>query len=355
MSRTSRMWIFGVVLVAALAVGCWWVATRDPRGDRTALPAGASDTSAAQPKVEAASAASLPDGAATAQAAAEPAAAEASATPPRDSAARSASTQTHGFRATPEQRMADLAAYLAAENLVELRNAWQARAAQGDADAARSLQQMYDECTGVLFGQNALPRADRSNVNGWPGWQPPDAPARIAALEIGWQRCRGILPELEYKEALRAISRLNREALELANELRHPESYLGLPRDRADWHAWARPRMVALLVDGHADAAFAIGNSMAGIVARHSEIAWTLAACELGYPCSATTPSMRNWCVDFGQHCEGTSLIDYFRAQSTPRDWRRAQAERDEILRLLRAGDHEALMLPPGQIRGGGG
>ena len=32
-----------------------------------------------------------------------------------------------------------------------------------------------------------------------------------------------------------------------------------------------------------------------------------------------------------------------------------AAAERDEILRLLRAGDHAALMLPPGQVRGGGG
>lgn len=355
MSRATRMRFFGVLSAVALAVGCWWVATRDPRGDRTALPARTSDTSAGQPEVEAASAASLEDGAATAQVAGEPAAAEAAEIPPRDPTARPENSQTHGYRAPPEQRMADLAAYLAAENLVELRNAWQARAAQGDADAARSLQQMYDECMGVLIGQNGLLRANRGNANGWPGWQPPDAPARIAALEIGRLRCRGILPDLEYREALRVIARLFREAIDLAHELGHPDTYLGLPRDRAEWPAWGRTRMSALLADGHADAVFAIGNSMAGIVARHSEIAWTLAACELGYPCSTSPPFVRNWCVDFGQYCEGTSLIDYFRAQSTPRDWRRAQAERDEILRLLRAGDHEALMLPPGQIRGGGG
>lgn len=350
MSRATRMRFFGVLSAVALAVGCWWVATRDPRGDRTALPARTSDTSAGQPEVEAASAASLEDGAATSQAAAD-----AADTPPRDFTTRPTNTQTHGYRAPPEQRMADLAAFLAAENLVELRNAWQSRAAQGDADAARSLQQLYDECMGVLFGKNGLPRADRSNRNGWPGWQPPDAPARIAALEIGRQRCRGILPEPEYLAALRVISRLHREATDLANELGHPEISSDIPRDRADWPAWARPRLEALLADGHADAAFAIGNSMAGIVARHSEIAWTLAACELGYPCSTTTPFIRYWCVEFGQHCEGDGLVDYFRAQSTPRDWRRARAERDEILRLLRAGDHEALMLPPGQIRGGGG
>jgi hypothetical protein len=355
MSRAARLRIAGAGLLALIAVGVWWIRVPDSPGPVPTSAASAADRAEPMSQASATDPTVRPDNLdPTARDPNTDAAAQVEARVAATEATKSATT-THGYRATPEQRTADLAAYLAAENLVALRAAWQARAAQGDADAARSLQQMYDECMGVLFGQNGLPRADRHNANGWPGWLPPDAPARIAALEIGRQRCRGILLELKYEDALRAIARLHREAAALATELGHPDNYLGIPRDRADWPAWGRTRMAALLADGHADAAFAIANSMAGIVARHSEIAWTLAACELGYPCSSTTPFMRYWCVEFGQHCDGAGLIDYYRSGLSPRDWRRALAERNEILRLLRAGDHAALMLPPGQMRGGGG
>ena len=356
MSRAARLRIAGAGLLALIAAGVWWITAPDSPVPAPSTAASASDPAEPVSQMSGMDSSARADSAnptarevntqaATAQA--EPRAAATEATKP--------AATTHGYRATPEQRAADLTAYLAAENLVALRDAWQARAAKGDADAARSLKQLYDEGMGVLMVPNPLPQAQAQNAWGIAGWQPPDAPSRLAALEIGRQRCDGILPQLAYKDALRMIARLHREASELAAELGHPDSHLGLPRERADWPGWAHPRTAALLADGTPQAIYAIGTSIAGIAARHSELAWVLAACERGYPCSAPTPFLRYWCVEFGQHCDGAGLIDYFRDSATPREWRQALAERDEILRLLRAGDHAALMLPPGQVRGGGG
>lgn len=356
MSRAVRLRIAGAGLLALIAAGVWWIRAPDSPGPVPSTAARAADPAEPVSQMSGMDSSARADSAnptardVNTQAATTQAETRAAAT----EATKPAAT-THGYRATPEQRAADLAAYLAAENLVALRDAWQARAAKGDADAARSLQQLYDECMGVLFGQNHLPQAQAQDAWGIAGWLPPDAPSRLAALEIGRQRCDGILPRLAYKDALREIGRVFREASELAAELGHPDSHLGLPRERSDWPGWARPRTAALLADGSPDAIFAIGSSMAALAARHSELAWVLAACERGYPCSAPTPFLRYWCVEFGQHCDGAGIIDYYRSGVSPRDWRRALAERDEILRLLRAGDHAALMLPPGQVRGGGG
>lgn len=257
-----------------------------------------------------------------------------------------------GFRASVEQQREDLVDYLSAENLLALHAAWQARAAQGDADAAYRLQQVYEECSGVVMGRYNLEQELQRSTTAAPDVLPADAPARQAALAIAEARFRGLLPAVPYQEAVAEMYDRRNAAAALAHRLGHPISEDQAPFDRAELEAWARQRMRLLLAEGSPEAIFAVGNSLASTVARHDGGAWMLAACELGYPCQINTPFNHLACAAFGIDCEAAGPIDQLRPSMPPRDWRRAEVQRDEILRLLRAGDLEALFLPPGSMRG---
>ena len=263
-----------------------------------------------------------------------------------------------GFRATAEQRMADLLAYLSADNLLSLRDALRQRALRGDADAARRLIDIYDECTGVHWSTQDY--ASRGTLDGaLPGVVlDPSDPRRLAALAIGQQRCRGIIPTADPKAITIELGRSHRAMTTWARDLGYPGM---LPDDLSDWQLperrdeWARAAALALLADGKPESLMDIANSIAGNATRYSAEAWTLVACDLGFPCAVPDAFVRNWCVQYGAACDGVGRLDFFREMATPRRWRLAQAQRDEILEHLRLGRIEEMMRPVDDVDGGGG
>jgi hypothetical protein len=98
-----------------------------------------------------------------------------------------------------------------------------------------------------------------------------------------------------------------------------------------------------------------LADSLAGLGTPYSANAWLMVACDFGYPCSTQTPYMRDWCAQFGTQCGSAGRLEFAREQSTPRDWRQAQAQRDEILGHLRNGRTDALISPREDDEGGGG
>jgi hypothetical protein len=255
--------------------------------------------------------------------------------------------------------MADLLAFQSADNLLALRDALQLRAAAGDADAANRLADIYDECAGVQWAEQEFARSAQAIAGVWPGSSAESRdPRRLAELAIGQQRCRGLIPAGDPKSAriemLQAL--LTRQAL--ARELDYPGT---LPTDASGWQtpegpdAWARSAALALLADGTPEALLSLSDSIAGNATHYSGEAWLLAACDLGYPCNMPVAYTRVWCVQYGMGCDTPSRLEFTRQQSTPRQWRLAQVQRDEILAHLRNGRIDALMRPAEGGPGGGG
>lgn len=278
--------------------------------------------------------------------------------PQPDTSADPEHQRPRGFRATAEQRMADLLAYLSADNLLSLRDALRQRALRGDADAARRLLDIYDECMGVRWSTQDY--ASPGTLHGvLPGVVvDPADPRRLAALAIGQQRCRGIIPTGDPRAITIELGRTHRAMTTWARDLGYPGM---LPDDLSDWQLpgrrdeWARAAALALLADGKPESVLQIADSIAGLSTRYSAEAWTLAACELGYPCAVPDAYLRNWCVQYGAACDGVGRLDFLREMATPRRWRLAQAQRDEILEHLRHGRIEVMMRPVNDDDGGGG
>ncbi|HWS26134.1 MAG TPA: hypothetical protein VN259_06095, partial [Xanthomonadales bacterium] len=211
-SRLNPRWSIGLLILGmALSVGCWLLLCDPPTPPSSgvsltspvsALPVVAADSEAtgADPDDARFSAPTVP-------------ASDASAAAVRaDHAPMDASSPAapRGFRATPEQRMADLLAYQSADNLLALRDALRQRAAAGDADAANRLADIYDECAGVQWAQQEFARPSQTIAGVWPGSSPDSHdPRRFAELAIGQQRCRGLIPAGDSKtariELLRAL------------------------------------------------------------------------------------------------------------------------------------------------------
>lgn len=274
-----------------------------------------------------------------------------------DRPAAPADPRPRGFRATAEQRMADLLAYLSADNLLSLRDALQQRALRGDADAAHRLLDIYDECMGVHWTTQDYARLGTLS-GAWPGAvADPADPRRLAALAIGQQRCRGIIPTGDPKAITIELGRTHRAMTTWARDLGYPGM---LPADISDWQLpgrrdeWARAAALALLADGKPESLLAIADSIASYSTRYSAEAWTLVACDLGYPCAVPDAFVRNWCVQYGAACDGVGRLDFLREMATPRRWRLAQAQRDEILEHLRHGRIEEMMRPVDDDGGGG-
>ncbi len=264
-----------------------------------------------------------------------------------------------GFRATPEQRMADLLAFQSADNLLALRDALQPRAAAGDADAANRLADIYDECAGVQWAEQEFARPAPTMAGVWPGSSAdPRDPRRLAELAIGQQRCRGVIPAGDPKVARIEMLRALKTLQALARELGYPGI---LPTDMSAWQKpegpdeWARSAALALLADGTPEALLSLSDSIAGNATHYSGEAWFLAACDLGYPCNMPVAYTRVWCVQYGTGCDTSSRLEFTRQLSTPRQWRLAQVQRDEILAHMRNGRIDALMRPAEGGPGGGG
>lgn len=262
-----------------------------------------------------------------------------------------------GYRASAAQRADDMARLVAADDLAPLLAEFKRRAANGDADAAARMRDIYDECMGVDLYQgpsSTTPGVPRTIS--FPGSLPLEDPRRQAALQIGNARCAGVLPPGDRNARIRQLGQNVASSRRLAADLGHLPSRVRLQPfglDRALWAREQRPQALALLRDGSPEALFEL-TGFAGFATPYSEHSWTLAACAQGYPCEQS-PFLRNfWCVQFGTLCDVSSFPEYIRQSSSARDWRRYQAERDQILALLRAGNLGALLLPDPAIGGGG-
>lgn len=70
--------------------------------------------------------------------------------------------------------------------------------------------------------------------------------------------------------------------------------------------------------------------------------AWLLAACELGYDCSQTNPSLRHACVE-SRTCDGSTLADEIRRSGNPGDFAAAYAAAQDIAYNVRQGSWQGL------------
>ncbi len=254
--------------------------------------------------------------------------------------------------------MADLLAFLATENLLSLRDELQARANAGDADAAKRLSSIYDECAGVYMVTQALAQTPQPPSGTIPGGLDARDPHRLAALSIGQQRCRGIIPVADPRSITSALFQSIRAMNTLAGNLGYPGI---LPLDSPGWHEparlaeWSRGAAARLLNESTPESFLSLADSVAGLGTPYSASAWLLVACDFGYPCATQTPYMRDWCAQFGTQCGSAGRLEFAREQSTPRDWRQAQVQRAEILEHLRNGRVDALISPHEDDDGGGG
>jgi hypothetical protein len=78
---------------------------------------------------------------------------------------------------------------------------------------------------------------------------------------------------------------------------------------------------------------------------RHDALqssAWLLAACELGYDCSQTNPSLRHACVQSGT-CDGTTFVDQTRDSMNAAEFAKVYAAAQDIAYNVRVGNWDAL------------
>jgi hypothetical protein len=262
-----------------------------------------------------------------------------------------------GFRASEAQRQDDLARMVAAEDLAPLLEEFKRRAAQGDADAAARMRDIYDECMGVHMAQMESTRDPNANQ---PAFSlellSADAPLRQAALQIGSSRCGGIIPPGDNRARTIQLGRLHRDSVRLAADLGHPGARVraqGYEIDPTLRPQRQRHAALLLLQEGSPEALMDLSAYASDSTPFRSD-SWILAACELGYPC-ASVPGIRyNYCATYGSFCEVESLQEFTRQSVSARDWRLFQAERDQILALVQAGDLGALLLSDEAIGGGG-
>ncbi|MGE4071484.1 MAG: hypothetical protein AB7E72_09945 [Lysobacterales bacterium] len=262
-----------------------------------------------------------------------------------------------GYRASAAQRADDMARLVAAEDLAPLLAEFKRRAANGDADAAARMRDIYDECMGVHLAQgNQMPAPAFANAFSDVSQRPVNEPARQAALQIGSARCGAIIPSGGYKERTIQLGRMHRDSDRLAADLGNPAARVrmqGYELNRARRAQLERLEALLLLREGSAESLMELSNRAADTTPFQSE-SWMLAACELGYPC-ANIPGIRyNYCATHGSFCDIESLQEFTRQSASARQWRLYQAERDQILALLQAGDLGALLLSDEAIGGGG-
>ncbi|MGE4071485.1 MAG: hypothetical protein AB7E72_09950 [Lysobacterales bacterium] len=266
-----------------------------------------------------------------------------------------------GYRASAAQRADDMARLVAADDLAPLLAEFKRRAAKGDADAAARMRDIYDECLGVHMAQVEATRDLNAQQSAFVlDLLPANAPLRQAALQIGGSRCGGIIPPGDKDSRTRQLVRLQRESLRLAADLGHPGARVrvqaeapGYERDPRLRAQLRRREALLLLEEGTAEALMDLSAYASDRTPFRSE-SWILAACSQRYPCNEVATLRTLWCAELGMICGLTSWEDHIRQTSSAREWRLYQAERDQILALLQAGDLGALLLSDEAIGGGG-
>lgn len=355
MGHTRHHIFMLALLLATLIVAWWW--TQSGGRETAEVAVAEPDSDSADPAMQAANRELL-------STQAPETAPPASTTPsPATPAQRKADTlpldaPALGFRASPKQRAADLALLNAAPDLAPLLAEFQRRAALGDADAAARIRDIFDECFGT---HTALPvgmtPTTISTTGGFgPQPLPGNDPTRLAAVASAQARCAGVLPGSDHKARTTALFRAQRDSQGLAADLGHLVSRISARGWAHDPDLRAQQDLAAaraLLLEGTPEALFALAQ-FASDGTRFSTDAWMLAACDMGYPCADAAFLRMFWCAQFGTECATRGWTQLMQNQSSARTWRRTQAERDELLALLRAGNIDALLRPPTSAGGGG-
>ena len=346
MNRTRQRTLVLAILLGTLLAAWWW-----PSAEKRASADAGSLVDAATATPPSTPGAKAPGANSAARNRHEPARRQSEPTP--------LDAPALGFRASPDQRADDLAKLNSASDLAPLLAEFQRRAAQGDADAAARMRDIYEEC----YGTHAfLPRATDSLVT--PDWGyasmqmvPGSDPVRAAAIAHARGRCAGILPGNDSQARTLALLNAERISNRLAADLGHlvariraaqttwePDPVLRTQRDL--------PFTRALLREGTPEALMALFHlGLEGT--GYSPEAWALVACEQGYPCTNVPFTRVFGCGQFGTGCATQGWVDWLHDQLPARTWRRTQAQRDEILTLWRAGNVDALLQPPPAAGGG--
>jgi hypothetical protein len=220
-------------------------------------------------------------------------------------------------------------------------------AMNGDGRAAWLLSLVLVECKSVLLSADRRDRALRGSL----------AEPRLDDLKI--QRCEGFrsahpVDGLELPEEAK-LSKYWRELAIAAGDGRAVASraVISAATASADVDAATKANERARLMD---DLRVAVASKDPEAIATlanvffqpnvspdpQTGIAWLVAACELGYDCSQTNPSLRHACVE-NNTCDGTTLPDYFQRSATAAEFAEAYAAGQDIAYNVRAGNWEGL------------
>ncbi len=227
------------------------------------------------------------------------------------------------------------------------------RARAGDRKAARDWAEAVMECGATTYGAevNAKP-SHVSHLN----WSLVEQRFELRAELLGSlvDECRQLFPPADQEQAMLQWQSMVNEALELWAASGDPYGQLvDAHRERSwpppldEWRAEQAlaaahldPRNPQTLVD--LGEAFAEGS-------RFMSEAWTLAACDLGYDCSAGGALHRRMCLN-QMFCFEGSFEEVSLRLLSPRQWQIVQAQRRALLAMLQRGETAAIfdVPPPG-------
>ena len=254
--------------------------------------------------------------------------------------------QPAGFGPTralePAKPLTPLDRYIRSTNLLELVSQLRADADAGDADAARIIAKVYDEC--FLFAANYrildLNAISRSRKE-------PDRSIALAQRTTQLQRCDGFIAtgvikpdvvraaEAEATKLDDSIAKIQGLAERLSARRRDDSGPYEMSADEI-----ALASSIALSKD--VEAIVALSYIDMETYPAHG-YAWQLVACDLGRDCGPNGYVMRQQCLAFGQCVAGNYRELIRRKFLAPDQFDVAQAREQEILQAISRGDASRL------------
>ena len=318
-----------------LAMAAWW---RFDAAGPAAAP-GVAQAIAGAPEANAT--AGLPAPPESADAPAAPLAAQAVRAPAEPAAAAAAPTPAEAPESAPETSVPG-------RSLAELER----RARAGDAKAARDWADALMQCVQLVYSEAEAPPRYLNHLN----WAlVGDRRQRPLATGPLADECRQIFPNPDIEAARPLLQSMIAEALGLWAATGDPFGQLAASMQSLEWppsvehwqqqQAWASayldPANPQTLVD--LAQVFAFGSRY-----RYQE-AWLLAACDLGYDCSAGGALQMSLCSRSGV-CAAEAYEEELLQSLPPRRWQIIQSQRRELLDRLRRGDARGVfdVPPPG-------
>jgi hypothetical protein len=226
------------------------------------------------------------------------------------------------------------------------------RARAGDRKAARDWFDALIQCAAVSSNlQLGSTRTHLSHLD-WNLYEPQHA-LRIELLGSLVDECRLLFPATDSQQAMLQLHNLIREAIGLWAASGDPFGQLAQANFDSVWppppDEWQRQQALAA---AHLDAAnpqtlIDLAEFYTDASRFSSQTAWRLAACDLGYDCSAGGALQRVLCMRELQCFQG-SYEEELLQRLPPRQWQIAQAQRRALVEMLRRGETAAIFdVPP--------